>query len=578
MASTDNSYTGNKMNSTFIGSLSIFVLIPLLLLLLLRSTAKSTGSSTVNSNGCPASTRTGGDATSSSTSRTRSNDKKVNKDDECYYHDNGNGVDGDDNRPLHVPFFFIPKLSPNAKDVDTQPPFLKLIKTLDKYQQDVEQLISAMALNVEIARKTEWTLFPNNEPNKINNNRDNHGNSQKHLFSTKLEERIKRTVELLEVNYFVLERILKPFDIVLGLPSSSSHGHDDSRNNEQSYIDPTDSNSNNGNESSYESAMQILTHVVRDWSPLGRRIRRSLYKWIIDELVLISDDINDSRAIRGPILVPGAGLGRLAFDIYRVGLFSVEANEISIVMSAVANQFLHQKIEGEIHPFVADFSINEVNSEFRYQKVRFSYDDDNDSEENCENNHNEKEKMKHHHQQESMKRNSLSYTVGDFIDIYATTERRGQYGSIVTCFFIDTASNIYEYLLVIRNVLMAGGIWINVGPLQWHGNSKLNPSGDELRLIIESMGFVIHSWMVDDEAINYRHDDLKEPTRYTKYEGYKPLRFVAALPSRSALGLDKNNVQDDINKIRGSLSVKTPSSQCEFDERDTSKIVIEHLD
>ena len=46
------------------------------------------------------------------------------------------------------------------------------------------------------------------------------------------------------------------------------------------------------------------------------------------------------------ILVPGAGLGRLAYEIYNIGIYdAVEANEISIVMSAAAHQLLHYKVK-----------------------------------------------------------------------------------------------------------------------------------------------------------------------------------------------------------------------------------------
>lgn len=37
----------------------------------------------------------------------------------------------------------------------------------------------------------------------------------------------------------------------------------------------------------------------------------------------------------------------------------------------------------------------------------------------------------------------------------------------MTCFFIDTAKNIIDYLNVIYQVLKEGGVWINLGPLLW---------------------------------------------------------------------------------------------------------------
>ena len=103
--------------------------------------------------------------------------------------------------------------------------------------------------------------------------------------------------------------------------------------------------------------------------------------------------------------------------------------------------------------------------------------------------------------------------------------------------------------MVIRNALKSGGIWVNVGPLQWHSNAVLHPSGDELRLMIESLGFSVLSWSVDKEAINYRHDDTKEDTRYTKFEGYKPLRFVVKrIPKVDSLKIE--NVAEQISRIR----------------------------
>jgi hypothetical protein len=237
-------------------------------------------------------------------------------------------------------------------------------------------------------------------------------------------------------------------------------------------------------------------------------------------------------------------------------------------MATAAYQILHQQINGEIYPFVNDHQINEVESNFRYQKVKFPADNF------CFANNNDYERKK--------EQSSLSYTIGDFIEIYSTSERKAKYSAIVTCFFIDTASNIYEYLLVIRNILKSGGIWINVGPLQWHGNSKLNPSGDELRMMIESLGFSIHSWVVDDEALNYRHDDIDEPTRYTKYEGYKPLRFVVSLLSRSSLYIDEINVRCQICQIRDSLTIpkkREPDTFFNHGQDDIhSNVVIEELD
>ena len=39
----------------------------------------------------------------------------------------------------------------------------------------------------------------------------------------------------------------------------------------------------------------------------------------------------------------------------------------------------------------------------------------------------------------------------------------GTWDVVVTCFFIDTATNIISYLEVIHKILKEGGTWINIG-------------------------------------------------------------------------------------------------------------------
>lgn len=41
--------------------------------------------------------------------------------------------------------------------------------------------------------------------------------------------------------------------------------------------------------------------------------------------------------------------------------------------------------------------------------------------------------------------------------------QRGRWGAVVTCFFIDTARNVLNYLRIIHGLLADGGVWINLG-------------------------------------------------------------------------------------------------------------------
>ncbi len=134
----------------------------------------------------------------------------------------------------------------------------------------------------------------------------------------------------------------------------------------------------------------------------------------------------------------------------------------------------------------------------------------------------------------------------------------------MTCFFLDTATNIYEYIVTIRHALIPhGGVWINLGPVQWHENAVIQPSVDELRILIQdTFHFHISHGQVDLMPINYRnihetdtldqHFSYLSSTTSTRFEGYRPLRFVATtfLPE----GDQRNeNISDRIDSLRRSF-------------------------
>lgn len=62
----------------------------------------------------------------------------------------------------------------------------------------------------------------------------------------------------------------------------------------------------------------------------------------------------------------------------------------------------------------------------------------------------------------------FSMCAGDFVEVYSCRGHQGQWDGVVSCFFIDTAHNVIEYMQVIYNVLRPGGVWINLGPLLYH--------------------------------------------------------------------------------------------------------------
>mmetsp|Transcript_7994 Transcript_7994/g.11865 ORF Transcript_7994/g.11865 Transcript_7994/m.11865 type:complete len:533 (-) Transcript_7994:14-1612(-) len=428
-----------------------------------------------------------------------------------------------------VPFFAV-----GAPVID----FTSLVHAMKEHRESISTSLKNLDRSYRIARASDYYMFRDTDDD------DNDDGLSSLPLSSSLERRIERIATLLEADMLVLESLLDPFDLIHALPeppdSSASaarqcehstytdasspndgdvaqHAHndnalpstnDDSTATETDYINTP---------SSYDSVMHAISHIVRDWTILGKDVRKSTYTWCVDELHELYEENVRSKT---KVLVPGAGLARLSYDIALSG-FNVDANECSLVMSAVAHKFLHGIADGSLHPFCYDSLMNEVDSQLRYEEAVFPEEDTGPD-----------------HMVGTM-----SYTIGDFILAYSPAAKHMSFDSVVTCFFIDTATNVYEYITIINHVLRDGGTWVNLGPLQWHRNALITPSADELKIMIHSMGFTINKWSIDQNMVNYR-SEFDNHERFTRVEGYHALHFVATKNS-SRQGRKVNSCTND---------------------------------
>lgn len=94
----------------------------------------------------------------------------------------------------------------------------------------------------------------------------------------------------------------------------------------------------------------------------------------------------------------------------------------------------------------------------------------------------------------------FSMTAGEFLDVYKN--QKESWDCIVTCFFIDAAPNVIEYIEAIYQILKPGGVWINFGPLTYHWQSSVGNdderynrsvefSLEEVLQVVESIGFTL---------------------------------------------------------------------------------------
>ncbi|KAI0124248.1 N2227-like protein-domain-containing protein [Xylariales sp. AK1849] len=255
-----------------------------------------------------------------------------------------------------------------------------------------------------------------------------------------------------------------------------------------------------------DKARSTIRQFYRDWSSEGCLERNACYGPVFRALEAQKVKYPDKSPMK--VLVPGAGLGRLVFDLCQKGYFS-EGNEISY-HQLLASSYILNNVEkaGQhtIYPWVHSFS-NHRNRENQFQ----SY------------------KVPDIHPQHTLAQTrgigAMQMCAADFLCLYGDESHKDQYDAVAACFFLDTAPNLIRYLEVIRHCLVPGGILINVGPLLWHwenhvpghhgydgdadtdensigigepGNFEL--THDEVVALVEKMGFIVEKQETDIHA------------------------------------------------------------------------------
>ncbi|XP_053558471.1 carnosine N-methyltransferase [Bombina bombina] len=198
-----------------------------------------------------------------------------------------------------------------------------------------------------------------------------------------------------------------------------------------------------------------IKQFVRDWSEDGKLERDACYQPIIDEIskAFPKDKCDVSKV---NVLVPGAGLGRLTWEIAKLG-YSCQGNEWSFFMLFSSNFVLNRcsQINAfKLYPWIHQFSNNRRSTD-QIRPVYFPDVNPHDLPSNS----------------------NFSMTAGDFLEIYT---ENGAWDCIATCFFIDTAHNVIDYIDTIWRILKPGGIWINLGPLLYHFENLANELSIEL--------------------------------------------------------------------------------------------------
>nr|XP_013101289.1 unnamed protein product [Stomoxys calcitrans] len=267
-------------------------------------------------------------------------------------------------------------------------------------------------------------------------------------------------------------------------------------------------------------AQSTLKAIARDWSAEGAEERNQSYKPIIDAIEQYYNP-KDYMENEVKILVPGCGLGRLTYELACRG-YECEGNEFSYFMLIASNFVLNCCPDDNMHslyPWV-HHTVNNLRGADQVAVVRFP--------------------------DVSPARNKptgkLSVVAGDFLEVYTTPD---SYDCVATCFFIDCANNVIDFIETIYRILVPGGIWVNLGPLLYHFSDvhhedSIEPTFEDIRLVIDNVGFEVLS-----SKTGLRTKYAQNPNSMLKSE-YESLFWVCRKPLNSSG--DGDNMEDEDNR------------------------------
>ncbi|XP_049882788.1 carnosine N-methyltransferase [Pectinophora gossypiella] len=254
-----------------------------------------------------------------------------------------------------------------------------------------------------------------------------------------------------------------------------------------------------------EKVQSVLKNIVRDWSSVGAPEREQCYKPILDEIEALysMEEYSERRGVK--VLVPGAGLGRLAWEVAARG-FTCQGNEFSLFMLFASNFVLNRCPEANkytVHPWLHQY-VNNLTCDHQLQSVTFP----------------------DVRPARDKPADSFSMTAGDFLKVYTEPE---EWSCVATCFFIDCAPNVIEFIERIYSILQPGGYWINLGPLLYHYSdmpteNSIEPPYDILLEIIRDVGFDI---MKERTGVKTKY--AQNPNSMMQHE-YSSVYFVCRKP------------------------------------------------
>lgn len=237
----------------------------------------------------------------------------------------------------------------------------------------------------------------------------------------------------------------------------------------------------------YDKVRSTLLQMAREWSSDGAKERLATFGRLLAKAEAL---FPPEKRAQTRVLVPGCGLGRLVYEFVKAG-FWTQGNEVSYHMLLALGFMLNRVPVASTHavfPYVHRLS----HLARRLFQVRPVYLPDESPYLLFENGGEDVGEL-------------MSMAAGSFVELYGPDQtfdlaesdqfrlsNKGSFDVVATCFFLDTAHNVLDYLRTIHHCLADSGVWINVGPLHWHFEGDLSQhmvtrNGEKVPSVMEGL-------------------------------------------------------------------------------------------
>tara|TARA_B110001452_G_C15190348_1_gene413332 strand:+ start:154 stop:1341 length:1188 start_codon:yes stop_codon:yes gene_type:complete len=235
----------------------------------------------------------------------------------------------------------------------------------------------------------------------------------------------------------------------------------------------------------------VLMQLRREWSDDSVVERQQSFEPMLAALdAALGDSLGASAAGGGHkepprVLVPGAGLGRLVYEASARGYYAlgVEPSFFMLLPAHyVMRTLLAERRSVAIHPFAHELA-NRRDARDVVRTVALPG-------------------------ASLLSAETLPapppMVAAEFGAVASEPRHAGRWDALLTCFFVDACPDVTEAIAHARNVLRPGGVWVNRGPLLYHGARDCEGAGsggggfggggprlsaDELLLLVQRSGF-----------------------------------------------------------------------------------------